>query len=153
MPVAITRGLRKVLARMGVSTLASYRNSHLFEIVGLSEDLCAEYFEDAADFPGQKSLDDLLGDYLRMHRAAFSGAANELADAGLYRFRKGAELHANSPEIVRRMHAHVKAPNAATYSALEELAERQGTVFLGDLLDIVPGTPIAMEEVEPAESG
>ena len=44
MRTAITAGLRKVLARMGVSTLASYRNSHLFEIVGLSEDLCAEYF-------------------------------------------------------------------------------------------------------------
>src|SRR5579864_5874381 len=109
MRTAIHAGLRKVLARMGVSTLASYRNSHLFEIVGLAEDLCAEFFEDAADYPGSKTLDDLLADYLRMHRAAFSGAANELVDAGLYRFRKGAELHANSPEIVRRMHAHVKA--------------------------------------------
>src|SRR5207245_350122 len=43
---AINAGLRKVLARMGVSTLASYRNSHLFEIVGLSEQLCSEFFED-----------------------------------------------------------------------------------------------------------
>ena len=152
MRAAINAGLRKVLARMGVSTLASYRNSHLFEIVGLSEDLCAEFFEDAADFPGQKSLDDLLGDYLRMHHAAFSGAANELADAGLYRFRKGAELHANSPEIVRRMHAHVRAPEAGKFSAFEELAESQGTVFLRDLLETVPAPPVAVEEVEPVDS-
>jgi glutamate synthase domain-containing protein 2/glutamate synthase domain-containing protein 3 len=152
MRAAINAGLLKVLARMGVSTLASYRNSHLFEIVGLSEDLCAGYFEDAADFPGQKSLDDLLGDYLRMHRAAFSGAANELADAGLYRFRKGAELHANSPEIVRRMHAHVKAPDAGKYSAFEELAESHGTVFLRDLLETVPSPPVAVEEVEPIDA-
>ncbi len=152
MRAAINAGLRKVLARMGVSTLASYRNSHLFEIVGLSEDLCAEFFEDAADFPGQKSLDDLLGDYLRMHRAAFSGAANELADAGLYRFRKGAELHANSPEIVRRMHAHVRAPEAGKFSAFEELAESQGTVFLRDLLETVPAPPVALEEVEPVDA-
>jgi len=152
MRAAINAGLRKVLARMGVSTLASYRNSHLFEIVGLSEDLCAEFFEDAADFPGQKSLDDLLGDYLRMHRAAFSGAANDLADAGLYRFRKGAELHANSPEIVRRMHAHVRAPEAGKFSAFEELAETQGTVFLRDLLETVPAPPVAVEEVEPVEA-
>src|SRR5712664_4163803 len=149
---AMNAGLRKVLARMGVSTLASYRNSHLFEIVGLSEDLCAEFFEDAADFPGPKSLDDLLGDYLRMHRAAFSGAANELADAGLYRFRKGAELHANSPEIVRRLHAHVRAPEAGKFSAFEELAESQGTVFLRDLLETVPAPPVAVEEVEPVGS-
>jgi glutamate synthase domain-containing protein 2/glutamate synthase domain-containing protein 1/glutamate synthase domain-containing protein 3 len=152
MRAAINAGLLKVLARMGVSTLASYRNSHLFEIVGLSEDFCAEYFEDAADFPGQKSLDDLLGDYLRMHRMAFSGAANELADAGLYRFRKGAELHANSPEIVRRMHAHVKAPDAGKFSAFEELAESQGTVFLRDLLETVPSPPVALEEVEPVDA-
>src|SRR6202162_5399954 len=79
---AITAGLRKVLARMGVASLASYRNSHLFEIVGLSEHLCAEVFEDAADFPGSKTLDDLFADYLRMHTTAFSGASAELADAG-----------------------------------------------------------------------
>jgi glutamate synthase (ferredoxin) len=149
---AVNAGLRKVLARMGVSTIASYRNSQLFEIVGLSEDLCAEFFEDAADFPGQKSLDELLADYLRMHGAAFATPGGELGDAGLYRFRKGAELHANSPEMVRRLHAHVRAPDAKKYSAFEELAERQGTVFLRDLLDTVPGTPVPVEEVEPAES-
>src|SRR5713226_8882016 len=152
MRAAINAGLRKVLARMGVSTLASYRNSHLFEIVGLSEDLCAEFFEDAADFPGQKSLDDLLADYLRMHGTAFSGGSHELADAGLYRFRKGAELHANSPEIVRRMHAHVRAPEAGKFSAFEELAESQGTVFLRDLLETVPAPPVALEEVEPVDA-
>src|SRR2546422_163014 len=149
---AINAGLRKVLARMGVSTLASYRNSHLFEIVGLSEQLCAEVFEDAADYPGQKSLDDLLSDYLRLHKAAFSGDSDELADSGLYRFRKGAELHASSPEVVRRLHAHVRAPGAKTYSAFEELAEQQGPVFLRDLLDTVPDAPVALDEVEPLES-
>ena len=148
MRTAITAGLRKVLARMGVSTLASYRNSHLFEIVGLTEDLCAEFFEDAADYPGSKTLDDLFADYLRMHTAAFSAGFAELADAGLYRFRKGAELHATSPEVVRRMHAHVRAPEAGKFSAFEELAERQGTVFLRDLLETVPGTPVPLEEVE-----
>src|SRR5713101_6684435 len=149
---AINAGLRKVLARMGVSTLASYRNSHLFEIVGLSEYLCAEFFEDAADYPGQKSLDDLLSDYLRMHKAAFSGESDELTDSGLYRFRKGAELHASSPEVVRRLHAHVRAPEAGKFSAFEELAESQGTVFLRDLLETVPAPPVAVEEVEPVDA-
>jgi glutamate synthase (ferredoxin) len=152
MHAAINAGLRKVLARMGVSTLASYRNSHLFEIIGLDKDLCAEFFEDAADYPGQKTLDDLLADYLRMHTVAFSGMSDELGDAGLYRFRKGAELHANSPEIVRRLHAHVRAPEERKYSAFEELAEYQGPVFLRDLLETVPGTPVGIEEVEPLDS-
>jgi glutamate synthase domain-containing protein 2/glutamate synthase domain-containing protein 1/glutamate synthase domain-containing protein 3 len=153
MRTAINAGLRKVLARMGVSTLASYRNSHLFEIVGLNEDFCAEFFEDVADFPGQKSLDDLLNDYLRMHKAGFSGVSDDLADSGLFRFRKGAELHANSPEIVRRLHAHVRAPDAGKYAAFEELAESQGTVFLRDLLETVPASsPIPIDEVEPVDA-
>ncbi len=150
--LAIQAGLRKVLARMGVSTLASYRNSHLFEIVGLSQDLCAEVFEDASDYPGQKSLDDLLSDYLKMHKAAFSSESDDLEDAGLYRFRKGAELHANSPEVVRRIHAHVRAPEAKKYSAFEELSELQGPVFLRDLLDTVADTAIPVDEVEPVDS-
>lgn len=149
---AIHAGLRKVLARMGVSTLASYRNSHLFEIVGLSQDLCEQFFEDAADYPRQKTLDELLSDYMKMHKAAFSARAEELADAGLYRFRKGAELHATSPEVVRRLHAFVKAPSAKQYSIFEELAETQEAVFLRDLLDTVPDTPVPLEEVEPVEA-
>jgi len=147
---AIYAGLRKVLARMGVSTLASYRNSYLFEIVGLSEDLCAEFFEDAADFAGQKTLDDLLADYLRMHKDSFSKSGEDMSDAGLYRFRKGAELHANSPEVVRRIHAHVKSPTAGKYPAFEELADTNGVVFLRDLLDTVASAPISIDEVEPA---
>jgi glutamate synthase (NADPH/NADH) large chain/glutamate synthase (ferredoxin) len=150
---AIYAGLRKVLARMGVSTLASYRNSYLFEIVGLSEEICAEFFEDAADFAGQKTLDDLLGDYLRLHGEAFAKTGEEMPDAGLYRFRKGAELHANSPEVVRRIHAHVKAPESGKYAAFEELADNGGAVvFLRDLLETVAGTPVPIEEVESAES-
>src|SRR5882762_6923249 len=149
---AINAGLRKVLARMGVSTLASYRNSHLFEIVGLAEQLCSEFFEDAADYPGLKSLDDLLADYLRLHKAAFSGESDDLPDSGLFRFRKGAELHASSPEVVRRLRAHVRAPSAKTYSAFEVLAEHQGPVFLRDLLDTVPDTAIPLDEVESLES-
>src|SRR5882724_4748368 len=149
---AITAGLRKVLARMGVSTLASYRNSCLFEIVGLSEQFVSDFFEDAADFAGQKSLDDLLGDYLKMHEKAFVAPVEEMGDAGLYRFRNGAELHANSPEVVRRLHAHVKAPDAKKYSAFEELADAQGPVFLRDLLETVVSDPIPLQEVEPLDS-
>src|SRR5882724_9987688 len=150
---AIYAGLRKVLARMGVSTLASYRNSYLFEIVGLSEEICTEFFGDAADFPGQKSLDDLLSDYLRLHNEAFAKTSEEMPDAGLYRFRKGAELHANSPEVVRRLHAHVKSPDAGKYPAFEELADNSGAVvFLRDLLETVASSPISIEEVEPAEN-
>jgi glutamate synthase (ferredoxin) len=145
-------GLRKVLARMGISTLASYRNSHLFELLGLDESICHDFFEDAARYPGSKTLDSLLNDYLDMHEAAYSLSGGELADNGLYRFRKGAELHSTSPEFVRRMHAHVKQPAPAKYSAFEELAKADGPTFLRDLLAMVPEQPLLLEDVESLES-
>ncbi len=149
----ILGGLRKVLARMGISTLASYRNSHLFELLGLDEDICRAYFEDAACYPGTKTLDSLLQDYLHMHAAGYGGAADDLADHGLYRFRKGEELHATSPELVRRLHAFVRKPEQpANYNAFEQLAKTDGPIFLRDLLEMLPEQPVAIEEVEPLES-
>ena len=148
----IAGGLRKVLARMGISTLASYRNSHLFEILGLDEDICREYFEDAGFYPGTKTLDALLQDYLKMHAAAYSSSAGDLADFGLYRFRRGAELHATSPEFVRRMHAHMRKPSAENYSAIEELSKAEGPIFLRELLEMRPEQPLALSEVEPVET-
>jgi glutamate synthase (ferredoxin) len=149
---AMNAGLRKVLARMGVSTVASYRNSQLFEIVGLAEDICREYFEDAADFPEQKSLDDLLNDYLRMHASAYANESDGLNDFGLYRFRKGAELHGNSPEVVQRLHAHVKSADSDQFAAFDELAETQNPIFVRDLLEILPNSPVSLEEVEAESS-
>ena len=148
----ILAGLRKVLARMGISTVSSYRNSHLFELLGLDEDICREYFEDAACYPGTKSLNMLLQDYLHMHAAAYSAPGEALSDRGLYRFRKGAELHSTSPEFVRRLHAHVRKPDAGNYSAFEELAKAEAPTFLRDLLEMLPEQPVALEDVEPLES-
>src|SRR5215471_4910433 len=148
----IDSGLRKVLARMGISTLASYRNSHLFEILGLDEDICREYFEDAGFYPGTKTLDALLEDYLKMHTTAYSGPAGDLADFGLYRFRGGAERHATSPEFVRRMHAHMRKPSPENYRAVEELSKAEGAIFLRELLEMRPEQPLALSEVEPLEA-
>src|SRR5262252_2331093 len=148
----IDSGLRKVLARMGISTLASYRNSHLFEILGLDEDICREYFEDAGFYPGSKTLDALLQDYLKMHMTAYSGPAGDLADFGLYRFRGGAERHATSPEFVRRMHAHMRKPSPENYRAVEELSKAEGAIFLRELLEMRPEQPLALSEVEPLEA-
>ncbi len=149
---AIYGGLRKVLARMGISTLASYRNSQLFEVLGLDEDICHEFFEDAGRYPGPKSLIQLLQDYLKMHSQAYATPAADLSDFGLYRFRKGAELHSTSPEFVRRMHAHIRNPQPETYSAFEELSKASGSIFLRDQLEMAPEQPVPLEEVEQLDS-
>ena len=149
---ALHSGLRKVLARMGISTLASYRNSQLFEVLGLDESICHEYFEDAGRYPGTKSLIQLLQDYLKMHAAAYAAEAEELPDFGLYRFRKGGELHASSPELIRRLHAHVRKPQSENYSAVEQLANASGPVFLRDLLEMLAEQRVPLDEVESPES-
>src|SRR5258708_21938095 len=148
----IYNGLRKVLARMGISTLASYRNSHLFEVLGLEEQVCHEFFEDAGRYPGTKSLLNILQDYLKMHASAFSASGENLPDFGLFRFRKGAELHANSPEFIRRLHAHTRKTQPETYSAVEELGKATNPTFLRDLLEMLPEQPVHLDDVESLES-
>jgi len=149
---AVDVGLRKVLARMGICTVGSYRNSQLFEIVGLNQNVRDEFFEDAGGALGGKSLEELLQDSLDRHTSAFAPSAStvaaQLRDEGLYRFRQTGERHSSSPDLVRRMHHYVKSPTAENYRAYAELAETREPVAIRDLFDFAPGNPIALEEVE-----
>jgi glutamate synthase (NADPH/NADH) large chain/glutamate synthase (ferredoxin) len=95
-------GLRKVMSRMGISTLASYRNSQLFETVGLDHELGARFFESAAHVAEAVSLVKVLEDYLENHRLAFESDQKKLKDAGLFRYRRDGERHATSPELLRQ---------------------------------------------------
>ncbi len=143
-------GLRKVIARMGISSIASYRNSHLFEAIGLDDAVLDEFFEDADAALGGKSLHDILDDALTRHDAAFKPAAPEMQDAGLYRFRQHGEQHASSPELMRRMHKYIAAPTAEGYQAFADLAETREPTAVRDLIAIAPGEqPVPLEEVEP----
>jgi glutamate synthase (ferredoxin) len=145
---AVEAGLRKVIARMGISTLASYRNSQLFELVGLDPDVAAGFFEDAAAVLAGTSLEGIFADSLARHAKAFADETRGLEDAGYYRFRQTGERHSSSPELVRRLHRYVAAPAPETYRAFAELAETREPVALRDLLEMLPGAPVALEEVE-----
>jgi glutamate synthase (ferredoxin) len=150
---AVEKGLRKVIARMGISTIASYRNSHLFEIIGLDPDVCSEFFEDASSSLAGKSLTALLQDCLDRHAAAFSTTTTaHLQDNGLYRFRRQGEQHASSPELVRRMHRYLKSPTEENRLSFMELSHQREPVAVRDLLEVVPGEPRPLEEVESEAS-
>lgn len=148
---SIENGLRKVLARMGISTIASYRNSQLFETIGLNSDVCARFFEDADRTIGGKGLTNVLEDYLQFHSAGFGAPAANFRDFGLYRFRHHGERHGNNPELVRRMHRFIKSPTTENHSAMTELAEREN-VAIRDLLMMKSGEPIDLEHVETEAS-
>src|SRR5438105_5804511 len=133
---------------MGISTLASYRNSQLFETIGLDADLCAEFFEDVSSTLGGKGLSDLLQDCLDRHNAAFASEGLALRDTGLYRFRHNGELHSSSPELVKRMHRYIKSPSEENYRAFSDLHSQRETVAVRDLLEIVSGPASAVDQVE-----
>ncbi len=150
--LAVEKGLRKVIARMGISTIASYRNSQLFETIGLDEELRANFFEDAGGAIEGKGLDDLLEDCIERHASAFKAENGELRDLGLYRFRHGGERHGTSPDLVRRMHRYIKSPSKENYQAFTELAGEREPVAIRDLLEITPATPVPLNKVESEAS-
>ncbi|HEX2221128.1 MAG TPA: glutamate synthase large subunit [Candidatus Limnocylindria bacterium] len=150
---ALEAGMRKVLARMGISTLASYRGGQIFDVLGLDPLLVSRCFPAAAAWPGGIGADEIGRVLIERHRRAYAGAAPSLEDPGLVRFRGSGETHAFAPRIVKAIQA-VSAPDAeigtavdAYRGALGEIGPRQPR----DLLTIrASGPPIAPAEVEPA---
>jgi glutamate synthase (ferredoxin) len=148
----VEKGLRKVLARMGISSIASYRNSQLFETVGLDATVSLEFFEEASRTLGGKSLNQLLEDCLFFHAAGYGSPAAEFRDVGLYRFRHNGERHATSPELVRRMHRYIKFPSPENHESLSILAKERAPVAVRDLLEVAEGSPLPLDEVETEAS-
>jgi glutamate synthase (NADPH/NADH) large chain len=132
--------------------MASYRNSQLFEIIGLDAEVCQRFFPDAHCALAGKNLRELLQDALDTHAAAFASHQGELRDAGLYRFRHQGEAHGNSPEVVRRMHQYIKSPSESTYQAFAQIGERRET-SVRDLVEIIPAAaPATPAHVESEAS-
>jgi glutamate synthase domain-containing protein 2/glutamate synthase domain-containing protein 1/glutamate synthase domain-containing protein 3 len=146
---AVDTGLKKVLSRMGISTIASYRNGQLFETVGLGRELCDEFFESATHVAGTASLQQILEDYLYNHELAFRSEQAGLRDAGLYRYRKEGEQHETSPELLRKLHGHVKIQTPESYHDFEELGWNREPIAIRDLMELVPQEPVEIGEVEP----
>src|SRR5579872_6290224 len=146
---AVENGLRKVIARMGISKIASYRNSQLFEIIGIDKDLRDRFFENAGGALAGKTLDSLIEDCIECYAAAFKSETSPLRDLGLYRFRHEGERHVTSPELVRRMHRFIESPTNENYDAFTELNDKREPVAIRDLLEIAPSAPVPLQDVEP----
>src|SRR6266700_198014 len=150
--IAVNAGLRKVLSRMGISTLSSYRNAQLFEVVGLDGQLCREFFTNADRFAEATSIEEVFADYLHNHAQAFAPGHKGPKDAGLYRYRKEGEIHGTSPELMRRMQTFLKKEGveaAESYQHYEELGSTREPAVVRDLLTINFKNPIDISQVEP----
>jgi glutamate synthase domain-containing protein 2/glutamate synthase domain-containing protein 1/glutamate synthase domain-containing protein 3 len=146
---AIEEGLRKILARMGVSCLASYRGARLFEILGLSRSLCDRWLTGPASRVGGVDAKAIVAEIRRFHEA--TGEA--LAEQGRYRWRRDGEHHVLSPVTARLLHAAVREGDAGAYAKFVEAIDNGPATHLRDLLSIRAATqPVPIDEVEPIAS-
>jgi glutamate synthase (ferredoxin) len=148
----VETGVKKIMSKMGISTLASYLGGEFFEIIGLDRDVVEKFFPDTRSLVSGRKLVDLANDVLDLHRGAFGTPAEKLDFAGLYRFRKGFERHGFSPEVVRNLQKAAKEDNAQAYQAFAREVDERQPLTLRDLLRFRSGKPLPLEEVEPVEA-
>ena len=152
---ALDSALRKVLARMGISTLAAYRGGHLFEVLGLSDEVARRCFPAAPAFPGDAGFERVASDLLARHAAAYgSERAPALHDPGFARFRSEGELHVFAPVAVKAIQA-LAGPDggdpAGRLPAYRSVVDRSQPALVRDLFRIEPAAvPLALDQVEPA---
>jgi glutamate synthase (ferredoxin) len=168
---AVEEGVFKVMSKMGISTLDSYRGAQIFEAVGLDAEVVGVCFAGTASPLGGIGFDELGSDVLTRLRAAASEAAR-LENPGWFKHRPGGEYHATNPEVMQALHhtvredadmrgskrgAHllqqaVKGGTFERYQHFAKLVNERRPAALRDLLEVSPaGPPVPLEEVEPAE--
>jgi glutamate synthase (ferredoxin) len=145
-------GLLKILAKMGISTLRSYRGAQLFEAVGLSRDLVERHFPLAGSAIGGFGLAQIARDTLARHAAAHGRPDTALEEGGSHGFRRNGELHAFEPRVVKALHATLRTGQRLDYRSYAELVHARGAIALRDLFEFRPREPIPLEEVEPVEA-
>ncbi|HEX9037295.1 MAG TPA: glutamate synthase large subunit [Ktedonobacterales bacterium] len=165
---ALEKGLLKILARMGLSTLESYLGAGLFEATGLAPDLIARYFPgvsatlDGLDLAGidqraRACRDDAarLDAILAPDDAGDSAVAalrQRLADRGFVRFRRNAEYHSANPVVVKALQQAARSDDPDAYRRYAEQVHARPPAAIRDALAFRPARAIPIDEVEPAAS-
>ena len=154
---AATKGIVKVMSKMGVSAVQSYHGAQLFEAVGLRQDLIDQHFTWTASRIGGIGINVVAREALLRHQAAFPErqiAGQALASGGRYQWRADGEQHLFSPESIHRLQKAVRTGNFAIYKSYARLIDDQSTKLctLRGLLDFKPSKAIPLSAVEPAEN-
>jgi glutamate synthase domain-containing protein 2/glutamate synthase domain-containing protein 1/glutamate synthase domain-containing protein 3 len=155
---AVTKGVVKVLAKMGISTIQSYRGAQIFEAIGLSQEFVDQYFTWTYTPIGGVGLDVIAAEALIRHNRGFSEQAGRdrvLDTGGELQWRKDGEEHLYTPETIHSLQTAVKTNNYAMYKNFVKFIQRDSEKFMSlrGLLSFKGGrTSIPIEEVESAES-
>jgi glutamate synthase (NADPH/NADH) large chain len=150
---AVGKGIKKVMSKMGISTMQSYRAAQIFECIGLSPGLVERYFTGTASRIAGIDLDAIAEESRRRHIKAFprQGKLGRLDVGGQYHYRAQGERHLWSPRVIGALQRAVRLEDAKSYSEYAELINNQGDqpITLRGLWGFIPTTPISIDEVEP----
>lgn len=155
---AVDKGLLKIMSKMGISTLDSYCGAQIFEAIGIGQELLDVAFVDTPSLLGGIGFATVAEAVLAWHQKAYPGAAAKsvkLESWGLFKTRRGGELHEWSPQVVHALHDAVRAENreegATNYQHYVDLLKEMHIAprHLMDFHHFRP--PVPLEQVEPVE--
>jgi len=156
---ALENGLLKIMSKMGIAMLSSYRGAQIFEAIGLAAPLIEECFTGTPSPLGGISYEEIADESLQRHAAAFEGQPEKLEDFGYYRSRRTGEVHVVSAPVIQNFHTFVGIKGADKAGKEEDYKKYVDSILnthphsLRNLLEFVPRNngPIPLEEVEPIE--
>jgi glutamate synthase (NADPH/NADH) large chain len=156
---AVNDGLLKIFSKMGISTLQSYHGSQVFEILGLNKEVVDHYFTGAVTRIQGLGLDEIAREAISKHRVGFASASSEenklLPEGGIYQWKRRGEAHLFNPQTVHLLQHATRTNDYSVYKNYAKLINEQTEKHytIRGLLDFAHHRePIAIEEVEPAES-
>lgn len=150
---SICKGLFKIMSKMGISTIRSYRGAKIFEAVGLSEELSKAYFGGLGSPIGGIRLEEIARDAIAFHEEGFAKEVDGLLpNKGLYAFRKDGEKHAWNPETISTLQLATRLGSYKKFKEYTHLVdEKEKPIFLRDFLGF-RRNPIPIDRVEPVEN-
>ena len=149
----INKGLYKIMSKMGISTIASYRCAKLFEAVGLNEEVVELCFQGVTSRISGANFDDFAQDQFNLSKKAWL-RRKPIEQGGLLKFVYDGEYHAYNPDVVQSLQKAVNDGNYADYQRYVDIVNNRPPTTLRDLLKLNPpeNAAIALDEVEPEES-
>ena len=152
---AVDKGLKKIMSKMGISTIRSYRGAKIFESIGLGEDLLRRYFGTETSTIGGIGLKEIARDAMALHaNSSLITDHSSLPNQGQFAWRKDGIKHAWNPETIAKLQL---ATRQGSYEKFKEWAklvdEKESPIFIRDFFGWKKAsTPIPIDEVESVES-
>ena len=149
---AVDKGLKKIMSKMGISTIRSYRGAKIFESIGLSEDLLRRYFGTEVSTIGGVGLKEIARDAIALHEAAKEQTL--LQNQGQFAWRKDGIKHAWNPETIAKLQLATRQGNFDKFKDWAKIVdEKENPIFIRDFFGFKKAAkPTPIDEVEPVES-